>query len=133
VRLGFPLLSFQVAHLNLWQWPQYVALFWFGTVAARHGWLDAVPGRLRRGCGVAALLGVVGLGALFGVTSLAGVAPEAFAGGWNWPAAALAAVEATLAVGASVWLLGEAQRHLSRPAGPLARVLGRASYAAFVL
>jgi hypothetical protein len=35
VRLVFPLLSFQVAHLNLWQWPQYVALFWLGTVGAR--------------------------------------------------------------------------------------------------
>jgi len=59
--------------------------------------------------------------------------PDAFTGGWNGPAAALSAVEAVLAVGASVWLLGAAQRHLARPAGPLTRALCRASYAAFVL
>jgi peptidoglycan/LPS O-acetylase OafA/YrhL len=133
VRTSFPLLTLQPAHLNLWQWPQYVALFWLGTAAAGSGWLDAVPDGMRRVCGVAALLGVAGLAALFVASALLSVAPDAITGGWTGPAAALSAVEAVLAVGASVWLLGAAQRHLARPAGPITRAVGRASYAAFVL
>ena len=133
VRTVFPLLTLQPAHLNLWQWPQYVALFWLGTAAAGSGWLDVVPEGLRRACGGAALLGVAGLAALFLGSARLSLAPDAFTGGWNGAAAALSAVEAVLAVGASVWLLGAAQRHLAGPAGPLTRALGRASYAAFVL
>jgi hypothetical protein len=133
VRTVFPLLTLQPAHLNLWQWPQYLALFWLGTAGAGSGWLGAVPDRLRRACGVAALLGVAGLVVLFVASALVSAAPDAFTGGWNGPAAALSVVEATLAIGASVWLLGAAQRHLDHPAGPLTRALGRACYAAFVL
>jgi hypothetical protein len=133
VRTVFPLLTLQPAHLNLWQWPQYVALFWLGTAAAGSGWLDVVPEGLRRACGGAALLGVAGLAALFLGSARLSLAPDAFTGGWNGAAAALSAIEAVLAVGASVWLLGAAQRHLAGPAGPLTRALGRASYAAFVL
>ena len=133
VRTVFPLLTLQPAHLNLWQWPQYVALFWLGTAAAGSGWLDVVPEGLRRACGGAALLGVAGLAALFLASARLSLAPDAFTGGWNGAAAALSAIEAVLAVGASVWLLGAAQRHLAGPAGPLTRALGRASYAAFVL
>jgi hypothetical protein len=126
LRTVFPLLTLQPAHLNLWQWPQYIALFWLGTAAAGNGWLDAVPERLRRACGIAALLGVAGLAALFLASALLTLPPDAFMGGWNGPAAALSTVETVLAVGASVLLLGAAQRHLDGPAGPLTRALARA-------
>ena len=79
---------------------------------------SVVPEGLRRACGGAALLGVAGLAALFLGSARLSLAPDAFTGGWNGPAAALSPVEAVLAVGASVWLLGAAQRHLAGPAGP---------------
>jgi hypothetical protein len=133
VRLVFPYLSFQVAHLNLWQWPQYLALFGLGTVAARAGWLDQVPDGLRRACGIAALLGVTGLAGLVAAYEYLGVQIDHIAGGWSWLAVPLPVVEATLAIGVSVWVLGTAQRYLDRPAGPLLRATARSAYGAFIL
>ena len=56
-----------------------------------------------------------------------------FEPGLHWAPLALAAIEGPLAVGASVWLLGFAQRHLDRPPGPRARALARSAYGAFLL
>jgi len=132
VRLRFPLDSVQVANLKLWQWPQYLAMFGLGIMSGRRGWLQPVPNRLRRGCGLAALAATLSLTALFVVADTLGLDPERFAGGWHWPAAATAAAEGVLAVTASLWLLGFAQHHLGQR-GRLARVLARNAYAAFVL
>jgi hypothetical protein len=57
---------------------------------------------------------------------------DLFTGGWRWQAAATAAAEGVLAVTASLWLLGFAQRHAG-PRGPLARSLARSAYGAFLL
>jgi hypothetical protein len=133
VRLVFPYLSFQVAHLNLWQWPQYLALFGLGTVAARSGWLDHVPDGLRRACGIAALLGLAGLAGLVAAYEYLEVQIDQIAGGWSWLAVPLPVVEATLVIGASVWVLGTAQRYLDRPAGPMLRATARSAYGAFIL
>ena len=62
VRPVFPAASGQIGQSHLWQWPQFVAMFWLGIVAAQRGWLDPVPDRIRRGCGFAALGGVVAFG-----------------------------------------------------------------------
>ncbi|HEX6651237.1 MAG TPA: hypothetical protein VF072_00720 [Thermoleophilaceae bacterium] len=50
----------------------------------------------------------------------------------HWAPLTLAAIEGPLAVGASVWLLGLAQRRLDRVGG-LRRALARSAYAAFLL
>jgi hypothetical protein len=76
VRLVFPLLSGQVGQSHLWQWPQFVAMFGLGIVAARRGWLAPVPDRIRRGCGYAALFGVLAFLTLAGTMVLVGVDPE---------------------------------------------------------
>ena len=49
-----------------------------------------------------------------------------------WQALLFAVVEAVLVVGGSVWLLGWAQRRLSRD-GPLAAALARGAFAAFLI
>jgi hypothetical protein len=46
VRPVFPWDSHQVAELQLWQWPQYVAMFALGIVAAQRGWFDPVPDQM---------------------------------------------------------------------------------------
>ena len=134
VRLWFPLGSAQVANLKPWQWPQFLAMFGLGIVSARRGWLAPVPDRLRRGCGLAAVAATLSFPLLILVGGAAGlpVDLELFQGGWRWQAAAAAVAEGVLAVSASLWLLGFAQRHAG-PRGRLAHVLARSAYGAFLV
>jgi Acyltransferase family len=134
VRLVFPLASPQIGQSHLWQWPQFVTMFGLGVVAAERGWLDPVPDRIRRGCGLTALGGVVAWGVLGVMVAATGVDGDVvFDPGLHWAPLALAAIEGPLAVGASVWLLGLAQRRLDRPPGTLGRAMARSAYAAFFL
>jgi hypothetical protein len=134
VRLWFPLGSAQVANLKPWQWPQFLAMFGLGIISARRGWLAPVPDRLRRGCGLAALTAALSFPlVVLGAETLGLPADlELFLGGWRWQAAAAAAAEGVLAVSASLWLLGFAQRHAG-PRGRLAHALARSAYGAFLL
>lgn len=135
VRPVFPFDSHQVAEIQLWQWPQYVGMFGLGVVAAERGWLRPVPDRLRRRCGLVALVSTLAWVGLFGAVLVAGLDPgEAFAGpAWGWAPVMIALVEGPLVVGASVWLLAVAQRHLDRTPGPRGRVLARSAYAAYLV
>jgi hypothetical protein len=132
VRLAFPFESPEPAHLNLWQWPQYLALFGLGLVGARLGWFDPVPDRLRRASGRAALAGVLASLGLVAAGEALHVDRTAFTGGWGWPPVSLAIVEGVLAVAAPVWLLGIAQR-ADRGPGRLGTALARAAYPAFIV
>lgn len=134
VRLVFPIASNQIGQSHLWQWPQFVTMFGLGIVAAQRGWLDPVPDRIRRGCGFAALGGVVAWGVLGATVAATGVDGDVmFDPGFHWAPLTLAALEGPLALGASVWLLGLAQRRLNRRPGPLGRALVRSAYGAFLL
>jgi hypothetical protein len=134
VRLVFLFDSHQVGELQLWQWPQYLAMFGLGIVAAQRGWLNPVPDRIRRRCGAAALLGLVAFVVLMGAIIAAGLEGDVL---WDerlhWAPLGLAAIEGPLAVGASVWLLAAAQQHLNRPPGRYGRALARSAFAAFVV
>jgi hypothetical protein len=118
--------------LNEWQWPECIALFTIGVLAAPQGWLTAVPAGLERTSRrVTALTG--GAVAVFLLTALAlGVPQEDFLGGPHWPALVVAGLEGLLTVLGSIWLLGVAQRRLNRwtANGPL---LARSAYPAFIL
>jgi hypothetical protein len=118
--------------LNEWQWPECIALFTIGILAAPHGWLTAVPDGLEHTARrITALTG--GAVALFLLAALAlGVPQEDFLGGPHWPALVVAGLEGLLTVFGSIWLLGVAQRKLNRwtANGP---ALSRSAYAAFIL
>lgn len=135
VRLVLPFDGHQIGELQLWQWPQYLALFGLGIVAARRGGLDPVPDSMRRGCGIATLVGALTFLALLGAVVASGLEPEDAFSDLRVHRAplGLAALEGPLAVGASVWLLGRAQRHLDRPPGRRGRALARSAYTAFIL
>jgi hypothetical protein len=134
VRLVFPLLSGQIGQSHLWQWPQFVAMFGLGIVAAQRGWLAPVPDRIRRRCGFAALFGVLAFLALAGTMVLVGVDPEVwFDERLHWAPMILAAIEGPLAIGFGVWMLGVAQHRLDRRPGPFGRAMTRSAYAAFIL
>ena len=51
----------------------------------------------------------------------------------HWAPLWLAVIEGPLAVGASVWMLGAAQRRLSRPPGSRGQALARSAYGAYFL
>jgi hypothetical protein len=134
VRPVFPAASGQIGQSHLWQWPQFVPMFALGIVAAERGWLEPVPDRIRRGCGFAALGGLVAFLLVAAAMAAAGVdGGVLFDPGLHWPALALAVIEGPLAVGTSVWLLGTAQRRLDRPPGPLGRAMARSAYGAFLV
>jgi acyltransferase-like protein len=134
VRLVFPAGSNEIGQAHLWQWPQYVAMFALGTVAARRHWLDPVPEGVQRGCALAALGGFAGFVVLAVTMAATGVDGDVlFERRVHWAPLGLAAIEGPLAVGASVWLLGVAQRHLNRGAGARERTLARSAYAAFLV
>lgn len=109
-------------------------MFGLGVAGARSRMATRIPAGLVRGCGLAAL-GTIVLAPV--VALLAGIDDLAadsalFLGGWYWQALLLAAVEATLVVSGSVWLVGFAQRRFTG-SGPVAVYAARASFAAFVL
>ncbi|HEX8916946.1 MAG TPA: acyltransferase, partial [Chloroflexota bacterium] len=132
IHVVWPLFTRQFLDLHLSEYPQYILLFWFGTVSARHGWLRALPDRLWRQCGEMALaaavavpiVGVLG-GALSGDTSL-------IRGGWHWEALAAAGIEGSLAVAGCLWILDYFRRSQNHQ-WPLGKPLTRSSYAAYIV
>ena len=117
--------------LNLWEWPQMATLFALGTLAGERGWLDPFPAAIRRRSGRAAIAGWAG--AMLVIPAwVAADETDNFVGGLHFEALGMPLVEATLALGMSLWLVGWLPGHLGRR-GPLARALGRASYATYVI
>ncbi len=132
-RLEWPIYSSQFLGLHLWQWPQYVLLFWTGAWAAERGW-PVLTDRVWRGCGYAVLVaaaagGVMVLAVYYKVLPSD---PGLYGGGWHWEALFAPAVEGTLAVCGSVWMLGFFRRHVHAVL-PLGKPLARSYYAAYVI
>jgi peptidoglycan/LPS O-acetylase OafA/YrhL len=132
VRLVFPLGSEQILQIHLWQWPQCIASFLLGVIAATRGWFRPVPDRQYRRAGVATLAVVIGLVLAIGIAIALGDEPEDFYGGWSAYSLAYAVFEGALVIAGSVWALGFAQRHMART-GPIRAAMGRSSYAAYML
>ncbi|ONI84618.1 hypothetical protein ALI22I_29160 [Saccharothrix sp. ALI-22-I] len=134
VRLWVPARSGQVGDLHIWWWPQLIAMFGLGIAGAGSGFAERVPERMWRGSRVIAVLTILSVpvaAVALGVSDLSGQAGP-FLGGWRWQALLFAVVEAVLVVGGSVWLLGWAQRRLTRD-GPLAVALSRGAFVAFFI
>jgi peptidoglycan/LPS O-acetylase OafA/YrhL len=133
VRLEFPVLSGDVAWtLNLWEYPQMSALFGLGVLASERGWLSSgLTPQTRRACGRAAAVGVV-LAVVVGVGIAVTEDPEPFLGGLRLEATLIPLIEATLALGMSLWAIDWFRRRASH-SGTLLRGLGRASFAAYLV
>lgn len=134
VRIWFPVHSGQVGDLHIWWWPQCFGMFLLGIAAARRGWDTRVPDRVRRGCGIAALVVLAVAPVIAGLNGLHndldGIAP--FLGGWHWQSLVAGVVEASLLVTSSIWLVGAADRRMARGGH---RVTGwtRAAFGAFII
>lgn len=132
VRLVLPVDSNQPLNLHLWGWPEYLAMFGLGVVAARRGWLRPVPGALARRCGIAAIGATIAIATVAVTTDLRGLDQDVYFGGWELPALVWAMAEGVLAVSGPIWVLSFVQRHLNGT-GRLRRAMARSSYAAFML
>ncbi len=132
VRTVFPADSNQPLNSHLWAWPEYLAMFGLGVIAARRGWLRPVPRDLSRLTGIVTLLGIALMAAVVLSTEPLGLTEEDWFGGWGVPAFVGGLLEGVIAVAAPVWVLSFAQRHLNG-SGPVRRVMARSSYAAFML
>lgn len=86
VRLVMPANSNQLLNSHLWAWPEYLAMFGLGVVAARRRWLRPVPRELARRCGIAALIGVVCSATAVVTAEPLGLSEDAYFGGWGFPA-----------------------------------------------
>ena len=94
----FPFLSAQIGQLKLWQWPQYLAMFGLGIVAAQRRWLDPVPDRLWRRSGAAALAATGAVLALLVAIHFAGYSTDVLKlHQLHWAPTLLAAIEGPLA------------------------------------
>jgi surface polysaccharide O-acyltransferase-like enzyme len=131
VRLQWPFTADTPFDLNLWEWPQMATLFALGALAGERGWLDPAPDWLGRGCGRASIVGALGLLLVVAAVGLAGD-EDPFLGGWHLQALAEPTAEATIAVAMSFWLVGWFARRWTHQ-GTLARSLGRASFAAYII
>jgi hypothetical protein len=134
VRFVFPFDSQKYVDLNLYQWPECIALFALGVVAARQGWLHGIPDRLRRQCRTATLVSAAAFLTALGAAGVGGALDESsWRGGMQWPAFVFAVAGGALTVFEPVWLLAEAQRHLDRPLRWVRPAASRSAYAAFIL
>lgn len=134
VRLVFPFDSQRWVDLNLYQWPESIALFALGVVTARQGWLHGIPDRLRRQCRTATLVSAAAFLAVLGVVGVGGTLDAtSWRGGWQWPAFVFAVGGGALTVFEPVWLLAEAQRHLDRPLRWVRPGASRSAYGAFIV
>lgn len=132
VRIAMPANSNQALNSHLWAWPEYVAMFCLGVAAARRGWLDPVPAKLARRCGIAALVGALCSAAAVVSAVPLGLTEDAYFGGWRPTALIAGMAEGVIAVSAPIWILAFAQRHLNGT-GRLRRAMARSSYLAFML
>ena len=132
VRIVMPADSSQPLNLHLWGWPEYLALFGLGVVAAQRGWLRPVPAGLARRCGIATIAAMLCTAAIVLSAEPLGLTEDAYFGGWRLTALLAAMTEGVIAVSAPIWVLAFAERHLNGT-GRLRRAMARSSYAAFML
>ena len=132
LRIGLPANSNQFLNLHMWAWPEYLAMFGLGVVAARNGWLRPVPRELARRCGIATVVAMLVVGSFVGSAEPLGIDEEAYFGGFGLLAFLAAMGGGVLAVAAPVWVLAFVQRHLNGT-GRLRKASARSSYAAFML
>jgi hypothetical protein len=132
LRIAMPANSNQPLNLHVWGWPEYVALFALGVVAARRGWLRPVERGLARRCGFASLVATLAVAITIVTAEILGLDEEVFLGGWRLTAFLAAMAEGVIAVSAPIWALAFAQRHLNG-SGRLRRAMARSSYLAFML
>lgn len=119
-------------HLALGQAPAWIVGFVLGVLAAERGWFDPLDTRVVRRARQVAWAALAGCVIVFAVVSAASGDVDAFGGQGTWQSSVIAVLEGALVVALSLWVVDLFQRRLDHQ-GRLARELGRAAFAAFVV
>ena len=107
-------------------------LFALGVLAQERAWLvDGLSPDLRRTCGKAAAIGLA-LAALVGALLAVTDDPDPFLGGLRPEAMLVPLIEATLALGMSLWMVDWFRRRWNH-SGPLVQGLGQSSFGAYLV
>ena len=121
----------EVWHLALAQSPAWVAGFTLGVLGGERGWYHPLDPRLARGVrrtGWAAIAACVGFVSAVAVTS----GFDTILGGGTWQSLVLAALEGTIVVTVSLWLIDLFQRRFDEQ-GRVGATMSRAAFAAFLV
>jgi len=119
-------------HLALGQAPAWVVGFALGALAAERGWLHPLEPLVARRVRVAAWTALAGCVVVIGVASAMGTDIDDFGGGGTWQSLVICVLEGALVVTMSLWLVDLFRRRFDHQS-PLAREMGRAAFAAFVV
>jgi fucose 4-O-acetylase-like acetyltransferase len=119
-------------HLAIAQAPSWVTGFLLGVLAGERGWFDRLAPAFVRWLRWSAWAAVAAMAAVVTALVTAGGGEEAFGGGGTWQSLVFAALEATVMVAMSIWLIDLFRRRVAYH-GVLARLLGRAAYGAFFM
>jgi glucans biosynthesis protein C len=117
LRIWFPIDTFQVGALHVWQWGQCLGLFALGTFLGARG-LTAFDRRLVVTCRW--LLGI-GAFAVLALIAASSADTDPLGGGLHWQSAAVAAIEGIVAVSATIVLLDVLRGWRRSGSGELAR------------
>lgn len=132
VRVRWPFMGDTLLDLRFAQWPQAAVLFTLGAMLGERGAIQQLPETWTRWAGWIAGGGVLGLFVLGGLHLAVVGALDPMLGGWRWPSAVLALIEAVTAIAVSVWVLDHVGRWWPRQ-GPVLGRAGRGAYGAYVL
>jgi hypothetical protein len=119
-------------HLALGQAPAWIVGFVLGVLGAERGWFDPLDSRVVRRARQVAWAALAGCVVVFAAVSAASGDVDAFGGQGTWQSLVIAVLEGALVVALSLWIVDLFQRRLDHQ-GRLARELGRAAFAAFVV
>jgi hypothetical protein len=134
VRTFFPVgwvlepLGFQPGHF-----PQYIALFIFGLVAAENNWIGQIDQQHYRKLGIFILcMIVIGFPAIFSLKIAFGHPLEWFVGGWHMAAFVYACWEQIIGVSIMAVLLALGNKRLNRRSGFMTK-MSRCAFAVYIL
>ncbi len=120
-------------NLNPAHWPQAAGAFALGVLAYRGRWFEPLPLAAARVSGLAALVGVAGLGLLAGVVVSTRPDYRDLAGGGHWTSLVFALADGLIAIGATVWIVGVFRAHARDRRTGWTKHLSRGSYATYLL
>lgn len=133
VRLIFPLgwvlkpVGFQLAYF-----PQYIALFSAGILAARYKWLDSIGDKQgRKGLWLTLLMVVIVFPALFVGVKVLKLPFDWFNGGWHWQSIVLAFWEQLTGFGIIIALVAKGKRSWNN-SSPFWDSLSRRAFAVYI-
>jgi len=125
------LLDTHLLNVRVSAWTQAAVLFALGVMAAEAGWDGRLPKDTERRLGQVT---IVGSGLTLLLLSIAGARDQldAALGGFNWASASFAALYGVVSVTFSLWCLAWVRRRWPTH-GPLMAMVGRGSYATYVV